>query len=247
MDATAPEIERWGALLAAARLSGRTLPDPPRRLTLDEGYALADRAAPALGTPVGWKVGATSAGAMAFLGVAEPIRGRLFAERIWRDGARVALPGDRPPEAEPEVALRLARPLAPGADPRAAIGEAWLAAEIVRPSHDRPFELGPGFVVADNAAGLGALLGPALPPAALERPTEIRVRLTVEGGAETEGGADAVLGDPLRALAWLASSLGGLPAGALVLTGAIARAIPLPLGARLIIDGRARGAASAVF
>ncbi|MFN7176032.1 MAG: hypothetical protein ACK4MX_04000, partial [Thermaurantiacus sp.] len=171
----------WATRLATARLGGGSVPDPPRRLTLDEGYRLAEGAAQALGTPAGWKVGATSAGAMAFLGVAEPIRGRLFAERIWRDGDRVVLPGDRLPEAEPEIAVLLARDLPPGADPRPAIGEVRAAAEIVRPSHARPFDLGAGFIVADNAAGLGAFLGPEVPPSALDAPGSLRVELWIHG------------------------------------------------------------------
>jgi 2-keto-4-pentenoate hydratase len=53
-----------------------------------------------------------------------------------------------------------------------------------------------------------------------------------------------VLGDPLNALGWLAGAVGGLPAGALVLTGAMARAVPAPRGATLTLDGGIRGGAT---
>jgi 2-keto-4-pentenoate hydratase len=60
-----------------------------------------------------------------------------------------------------------------------------------------------------------------------------------------------VLGNPLAALAWLASALGGLAAGQWVLTGAMARAIPVPPGSRLILSGGPdvgpRGTACASF
>lgn len=233
----------WADGLAPARLAGGTLGDPPCRLTLAEGYGLADRAAPALGTPAGWKVGATSAGAMAFLGIEAPIRGRLFAERIWRDGDRADLSGDRPAEAEPEIAIRLDEGLAPAVDPRTVAWQAFAAAEIVRPSHPRPFDLGAGFIVADNAAGLGALIGPAIPCEALDDPAGLALTLTTSGGARTRGTADAVLGNPLDALAWLARTVGGLPAGTLVLTGAMARSIPLAPGDRLGLDAGAWGTA----
>ena len=57
------------------------------------------------------------------------------------------------------------------------------------------------------------------------------------------GRADAVLGDPLRALSWLAGALGEVPAGAWVLTGAMARAIRVPPGGSLRLDADEFGAA----
>lgn len=238
---------QWAAALAPARLAGRLLDDPPAPITLEDGYRLSRIGEGLLGTPAGWKIGATSERAMGFLGVGEPIVGRLYAERIWHDGALADLAGERPAEAEPEVAFRLARPLAAGEDPRASIGAVHAAAEIVRPSHPAPFLLGVGFIVADNAAGLGALIGPPIPLESLEDPASITVALSVEGGASTEGRADAVLGNPLQALAWLARRLGTVPAGSWILSGAMAPAIPLVAGesgGRLDLDagpfGRAR-------
>lgn len=234
-------MDEWAEALAAARLRGGESPAPPRRLTLDEGYAAQARVAARLGAAVGWKVGATSDGAMRFLGVAEPIRGRLFAERIFADGAEIVAPA--PVEAEPEVMLALGRDLPPDADPRPAVARAALTAELVRPTRPDPFEQGVGFIVADNAAAWGVLAGPDLPLEALGDPAGIRAMLTA-GDARTEGAADAVLGDPLRALAWLARHLGGLRAGDVVMTGAMARAIPVPAGATLTLDC-AHGRASA--
>lgn len=237
-------LRRWGNDLAAARLRGGTLRDPPGPIALADGYRLADAAAPGLGTPAGWKIGATSSGAMAFLKIDEPIRGRLFAERIWRDGAQVDLSGDRAAEAEPEIALWLARDCPAGGDPLAAVGAACFAAEIVRPSHSKPFELGAGFIVADNAAGLGALLGPPLDPAALAHPAALTLTLSTGDGEKTTGTADAVLGGPLGSLQWLAGGIGIVPAGSWILTGAMARAIPVAEGQTLLLDAGPHGRAS---
>lgn len=217
----------WGARLAAARLQGGTMPDPPCPITLAQGYGLADRAAPALGAMVGWKIGATSDNAMAFLGIAEPIRGRIFAERVWKDGDTALLAGARPAEAEPELAFVLAHDLVAGGDPAAAVGAVHAAAEIVRPSHGAPFRLGAGFIVADNAAGLGVLIGPQLPLTVLDSPERVRIAIRGPDGATAAGTADAVMGHPFHALAWLARHLGRVPAGSLVLAGAMARAIPI--------------------
>jgi 2-keto-4-pentenoate hydratase len=222
-----PELEEWSAALAPQRLVGGTVSDPPETISLETGYALAARWVGVLGSPAGWKIGATSEGAMEFLKVSEPIMGRLFSQRIWYDGDRADLAGDRPAEAEPEIAFLLARPLEAGGDPLASIGEARAAAEIVRPSHDEPFRLGAGFIVADNAAGLGALIGPAIPLDRLSAPESLSVTLAVKGGASCTGSAEAVLGNPLEALRWLAGRLGRIPAGSWVLSGAMARAIQL--------------------
>ncbi len=243
-------LAAWGATLAEARLGGRTVADPPCAILLEQGYLLAARTQAGLGTPAGWKIGATSAGAMDFLKVSEPIAGRLFAERLWFDGDTADLSGDRPAEAEPEIAFRLAQALKAGDDPLAAIAEARAAAEIVRPSHPRAFELGAGFIVADNAAGLGALIGPAIPLGLLAAPDRLTVTLRVEGGASSEGRADAVLGNPLASLAWLAGTVGIIPAGSWVLSGAMARAVPLvrgPGSGRLLLDAGPHGQASLTF
>lgn len=244
------DIERWSEALAPQRLIGGTVPDPPGPISLEAGYLLAAKGADTLGSPAGWKIGATSAGAMEFLKVSEPIMGRLFSQRIWHDGERADLSGDRPAEAEPEIAFLLAHPLEAGDDPLAAIGEARAAAEIVRPSHDEPFRLGAGFIVADNAAGLGALIGPPIPLGRLSEPETIAVTIEVRGGGRCTGSADAVLGNPLEALRWLAARLGRIPAGSWVLSGAMARAIPLdsPTGeGELTLDAGEFGKASLAY
>lgn len=243
-------LDQWAAALALARVTGRSLVDPPRPITLEEGYGLAQSGQNLLGTPVGWKIGATSERAMAFLGVKEPIMGRLYAERIWHDGDFADLAGERPAEAEPEIAFHLAKPLVAGAIRWLPIGAVHAAAEIVRPSYPEPFRLGAGFIVADNAAGLGALIGPPIPPDALTAPESIAVSLAVEGGATTDGSGDAVLGNPLAALAWLAQRLDVIPAGAWVLSGAMARAIPLehgPYGGQMRLDAGPYGTATLRF
>ena len=223
--------------LVAARLSGGLVP-PPAPLSLADGYALAADLYPRLGTPAGWKVGATSPGAQAFLGVAEPIRGRLHRERLWRaDGERivaVVLPGDRPVEVEPEVVLRVGPDLAPDA--------AWFGIEVNRPSFADPFAHGVGAIVADNAASVALLLGPALPLAALGDPAALTATIAVDGVVIAGGSADAVLGDPRRAYGWLRGCVDLRP-GDLVATGAMGRSAVVGRSALLVLDAPGFGAA----
>lgn len=216
-------MEKLFRLLAAARRTGAVLADAPTPLSLSQGYEIAARVVAELGTPVGWKIGATSAGAMAVLGVAEPIWGRVFADGLLASGARLTPPGTRPVAAEPEIVLYA------GGDGRAV--SARLAIEIVRPSRNDALALGPGFIVADNAAHVGLVIGPELPVAALERPEQVSVTLLVNGKPHHSGTAADVLGDPRRALAWLAGAVGGaLKAGQPVASGAITRAVELAAG-----------------
>jgi 2-keto-4-pentenoate hydratase len=60
-----------------------------------------------------------------------------------------------------------------------------------------------------------------------------------------------VLGNPLNALAWLAQTLGEVPAGAWVLSGGMAPAISLEPGAggerRLLLDAGPYGTATLRF
>jgi hypothetical protein len=110
--------------------------------------------------------------------------------------------------------------------------------------------------VLGRAEGFGALgiglgkghLAALLPPLLLRRALLLLLLLLLR--AATEGRADAVLGDPLAALAWLAGRLGVIPAGAWVLSGAMARAIPLERGehgGRLTLDAGTWGTASLNF
>lgn len=211
--------------LADARRIGAALAEAPAPMTLAEGYAVAERVVTLLGTPIGWKIGATSADAMAVLGVAEPIRGRVFADGVLESGA-VFNAGARPVAVEPEIVLY------PAADGQAA--RARLALEIVRPSRDDALALGAGFIVADNAAHVALVLGPELAINALH--AAIPVTLSVAGVVRETGDTAAVLGDPRAALAWLAGAVGPALGDGPVATGAITRAVEVGAGETVVAD-----------
>lgn len=232
MDEREIDGDELAARIVAARRTGTELADAPR-LTLGQGYAVQARVAAGLGRAAGWKVGATSTGAQRFLGVTAPICGRVLADGVTRSGERVSPPGDRAAEAEPEILLRLSDE--PGEDPASAVAAVHLGLEINRPSRADALELGAGFIVADNAAHAGLVVGPAIPLDALARPDAIRVRLFRDGELAAEGDAAAVLGDPLEALRWLARAR-PLRAGDWVATGAITRSCPLAIGDRIEAD-----------
>ena len=88
--------------------------------------------------------------------------------------------------------------------------------------------------VADNASfGAYVLAAEGVPAQGLDL-AAVRCRLSVNGEEVATGTADAVLGSPLEALAWLANTLGargvGLEAGHVVLPGSITAAFPVSAG-----------------
>lgn len=227
-------IEDIAQRLADARIGGLAIDIP--RLDMTTGYAIQFALSLKLGTQLGWKLGATSAGAMAFLKVDAPIRGRVFT--LLRDGDTASFFGPQPIEAEPEVLLELGDDLRPRAT--------YLGAELNRPSLADPFGRGAGAIVADNAASLALLIGPEIPLATLEAPESLTATLSA-AGACTSGNAAAVLGNPLAAMEELRRQLEGdtrgLRPGDIIATGAMARAIPLPPGSTLTLDGGGWGQA----
>lgn len=217
--------------IAAARLSGAELTDAPR-LGLAEGYAAQDDVVARLGEAAGWKAGATNEAGQRFLGVDGPIFGRVLSAGLRPSGERAGLPGERTGEAEPEILLRLGRNGAPAA--------AYLGLEVNRPSRADAFELGVGFIVADNAAHAALVIGPAIPLAALEAPETIAVTLLLNGETVGNGTAAAVLGNPLRAFKALARAR-PLAAGDWIATGAITRSCPFGPGDEVVADFGALG------
>jgi len=235
MDAL--EIGRLADGLAVARRSGGSVDGFPS-VDLATGYRIAAAMAPMLGPVRGWKIGATSGRAMAFLKIADPIHGRLFG--MWHDGETADVPGARPIEIEPEILFTLGDDLMPVA---VAFG-----VELNRPSFADPFGLGVGAIVADNAASLGVLLGPALALADLDAPAALVATLAIDGVTVGTGSADAVLGNPRHALdalrAQLAGDARGLRPGDVIATGAMCRSVEIVRGQTLTIDAGRWGRAS---
>ncbi|MBA3895572.1 MAG: fumarylacetoacetate hydrolase family protein [Sphingomonadaceae bacterium] len=231
------------ARFADARRTGEELADA-EPLELDRGYAIADQLAENMPQVVGWKVGATSPAGQSFLGISEPIWGRVFDGGLWTAPADVDLHGDRPAEAEPEIFVRIGT--TPDGELRPVdIAALHLGIELNRPSRPDALTLGAGFIVADNAANVGLVIGDAFPTSALATPTDVTVRLLRNGELVSTGDAAAVLGDPLEAARWLvrkrACSERPVRAGDWIATGAMARSATFAIGDEVIADFGALG------
>ncbi|MGX6607668.1 2-keto-4-pentenoate hydratase [Micromonosporaceae bacterium Da 78-11] len=241
---TAPATGTAAAELRAARLS-RT-PRAPFTDTepgLDEewGYAVqdADRAERlARGERVvGAELGLTSRTKQVTMGVHQPIVGFLTdAMRLPAGDDDGLLTRTAQPRIEPEIAVRLGRavdrPLTL-ASAAAAIDGVAVAVEIIDSRY-----AGFGFrlpdVVADNTSAAAFLVGEWADPDVAGDLAALGCVFTGDGRELHTATGAAILGHPLRALIHLSEHLARrgerLPAGAVVLAGALTDAVPIRPG-----------------
>ena len=162
-------------------------------------------------------------------------RHQLVAVERAREPGDVRLGQDLPP-----------RPAAYGRDEvAAAVAEVMAAIELVDDRYQDFVRIGAATLIADNAFDAGSLLGP---PVMDWRPLDLgnlQARTLRDGAVIAEGRSDALLGHPLKALAWLAnrrSSLGlGLAAGTFVSLGSITPVEWVAAPARYRIEVEALG------
>lgn len=224
------------ALLSAERRGERLdgLPATLRPATLAEGHAIQDAFAREWGAPVaGWKIGATSAGGRAMLGVDGPVYGRLFTDRLFAPGDEVPLAATAIGVMEVEMAFTFGRAIVPRDDgwTRDAVMDAIDALHVaVELPQTRFKQLGTAGVLqitADNACGGSLILGAPL-PLRLWRDRDlaaIKGRIGVAGAEAAVGTGANVLGHPLDALLWLVRAVTGrgmtIAEGQVVSTGSI--------------------------
>ncbi|MGW0248240.1 2-keto-4-pentenoate hydratase [Nocardia goodfellowii] len=181
---------------------------------------------------VGHKVGLSSLAMQQMMGVDEPDYGHLLDNMEVFEDKPVEANRYLFPRVEVEVGFVLGADL-PGedcteADVLAATVAYAPAIELID-SRIKDWKIGLCDTISDNASSAGWVLGP-------ERvaPGDIDIKaidavLTKNGAVVAEGRSDAVLGDPVIAVAWLARKVASfgvrLKAGDIVLPGSCTRAI----------------------
>ncbi len=192
---------------------------------------------------VGHKVGLSSEAMQKMMGVDEPDYGHLLADmEVFED---TPVPAGRYlfPRVEVEVGFILADDL-PGAgctedDVLAATAAFAPAIELID-TRIKDWKIALCDTIADNASSAGYVLG-------TERvsPKDIDIKsidavLTRNGEVVAEGRSDAVLGNPVTAVAWLARKVDSfgvrLRAGDIVLPGSCTRAIDARPGDQFVAD-----------
>ncbi|WP_067471195.1 2-keto-4-pentenoate hydratase [Nocardia amamiensis] len=181
---------------------------------------------------VGHKVGLSSKAMQQMMGVDEPDYGHLLAEMEVYEDVPVEAGRYLFPRVEVEVGFVLGADL-PGADCTEAdvlaATVAFAPAIELIDSRIKDWNIGLADTISDNASSAGFVLG-----AGRVAPADIDVKaidavLTRNGEVVAEGRSDAVLGDPVIAVAWLARKVATfgvrLKAGDIVLPGSCTRAI----------------------
>lgn len=192
---------------------------------------------------VGHKVGLSSKAMQDMMGVDEPDYGHLLDEMEVFEDKPVKSADYLYPRVEVEVGFILADDL-PGAgcteeDVLAATAAFVPAIELID-TRITNWQIKLCDTIADNASSAGWVLGNAR-----VSPKDIDIRnieatLTNHGEVVAQGRSDAVLGNPVTAVAWLARKVEGfgvrLKAGDIVLPGSCTRAIDAPPGSDFIAE-----------
>jgi 2-keto-4-pentenoate hydratase len=178
----------------------------------------------------GHKVGLSSKAMQQMMGVDEPDYGHLLSDMEVPHGGSVPAWRYCYPRVEMEVGFILGDGL-PGEgcteDDVLAATEAVASAIELIDSRIVDWRIGLVDTIADNASSAGFVLGPErVKPADLDL-TTIEARLMRNGEQVAEGRSDAVLGNPVTAVAWLARKVASfgvrLEAGHVVLPGSVLR------------------------
>ncbi len=177
---------------------------------------------------VGRKIGLTSAAVQKQLGVDQPDYGVLFDDMRVPNGGAIDPAALIQPRCEAEIALILGADLPdPETTPEqaaAATRRAFAAIEIVD-SRIADWKISFADTVADNGSSALFVLADEGKPIDDIDPVGCEMVLEANGQIVSTGTGAACLGNPLRAAAWLASTLARrghpLKAGDIVLTGAL--------------------------
>jgi len=208
------------------------------KLSIDQAYrvqlGLIARRATLGERQIGWKVGLTSAAIQQQFGFHEPVFGCILETTPT---GHVFAPADLiAPGFENELCMRLGHDLSGVVS----LDEARAAIDVVYPSLEiietrGPFTAQIALALADNAQQKTVILGaPVKLPAVLET---IEARIIINGAEAATGLGDAVLGNPLNSVVWLAGKLGqfgrSLKAGEIIMTGSFTRQFPIAPGDRI--------------
>ena len=241
---TDEQAREYATGLYEARRSGRPIPpftDSMPELGMADGYAIQQHLVQRLlddgESIIGYKLGLTSTPMQKLLGVDSPDFGPVFASTVYRDGAE--LPVDRfiAPRMEGEIGVILKTDLSgPNCTPAQALAAtAGLVASLeIVDSRIADWKIKLADTVADLASNGAIALSSMVVPVDGFDPRLLGMVFTKNGEVVATGAGAAALGDPIAAVAWLANTLAPmgvtLPAGSVIMTGALHAMVPVAPG-----------------
>lgn len=212
------------------------------RLTLDEAYrvqlGLIECRVAHGERQIGWKVGLTAPAIQEQFGFHEPVFGCILESRasgcVFRRDDLIR------PGFEPELCLRVTEPLSGEvsmAAARQAVDVVFPALEIIETRGDLSAQI--AVAIADNAQQKTIVLGNPVRLGAMGLDV-VTATVQINGQTVASGDGNAVLGDPLNSVIWLAGKLAefgrGIMAGDLIMSGSFTRQFPIEPGDRVHVD-----------
>jgi 2-oxo-3-hexenedioate decarboxylase len=244
------DVTRIADQLIAAAAERRALAEPftaHEQLDVERAYevqqAVVDGRLRAGATIVGAKLGLTSRAKQRQMQVDEPLYGWLTSDMVLLGDEPLDLSRFIHPRAEPEIAFLLREQVdapATTATVLASTHSVFAAIEIIDSRYDA-FRFGHADVIADNASSAAIVLGSR--PRSPDQLGDLRLCgcvLRVDGRIVSTAAGAAALGHPATAVAWLIDQLHRrgqtLPAGSIVLSGALTDAVALAPGATVTAE-----------
>jgi 2-keto-4-pentenoate hydratase len=203
---------------------------------------------------VGHKVGLSSPAMQQMMGVNEPDYGHLLDDMELREDRPVDIGRFCRPRIEVEIAFVLGADL-PGEDctdddVRASTAAVSASLELID-SRIADWRIGICDTIADNASSAGFVLGRDRATLSEVEPKDVEAVLSIDGTVMAQGRGDAVLGDPIHAVSWLARTVARhgvrLRAGDIVLPGSCTRALDIAAGQHVRADFGPLGSVSLRF
>lgn len=226
-----------------ARCGGEYYPnDWADRLSMDQAYrvqlGIIARRVAAGERQVGWKVGLTAEVIQRQFGFHEPVFGCLMQDGLKRSGYLFGQNALIKPGFETELCMRLREPLSGTVDAaraRRAIDVCFPALEIIETRGDAAAQM--ALALADNVQQKAFVLGEPIPFADDLELSHVEAKVEINGAEAARGCGEAVLGDPVNSVVWLAAKLNDfglvLGAGDMIMTGSFVRQFPLSPGDRV--------------
>jgi 2-keto-4-pentenoate hydratase len=226
-----------------ARSAGEYFPqDWKGRLSVEQAYRIQlgiIRKRIATGErQVGWKVGLTATAIQGQFNFYEPVFGCLMQEGLRNSGYVFRHDELIKPGFETEICVRLREPLSGTIDVaqvRRAVESCFPALEIIETRGDALAQM--ALCLADNAQQKAFVLGDPVSLPRDQQLSAVEARVDINQTEVARGRGDAVLGDPLNSIIWLAGKLTEfdltLNSGDLVMTGSLVRQFPLSPGDRV--------------
>lgn len=184
----------------------------------------------------GHKVGLASEAMQQMMGVDEPDYGHLLDTMEYTEHTPIEAGRFCFPRVEVEVGFVLGADVAPGSAPEevvAAIDRVVPSIELID-SRIRDWQISLPDTIADNASSCGYVLGRQRVPLADIDVAAVDATLYKNGEFLASGRSDAVLGNPLNSVGWLASRVASfgvrLRAGDVILPGTAIRAMDVAPG-----------------